>query len=68
MVQRRIPLCVVVRVREAGFDHEAIAVPHQGMAHIAELGFLAFALAVEGFLFLLTLLNEVIARNRTITL
>src|SRR5208337_3357479 len=32
---------------EAGFDHKAFTVLHQGMAHMAEPGFPAFALAVE---------------------
>jgi hypothetical protein len=38
---------MAVRMGEAGFGHKTVTVLHQGMAHIAELGFLAFALAVE---------------------
>jgi hypothetical protein len=32
---------------EAGFDHKAVAVLHQCMAHVTKLGFLAFALAIK---------------------
>ena len=45
--QRRVPFGMAVRMSEAGFDHKAVAVFHQGMAHVAKLRFLALALAVK---------------------
>jgi hypothetical protein len=45
--QRRVAFGMAVRMSEAGFDHKAVAVFHQGMAHVAKLRFLALALAVK---------------------
>jgi len=45
--QRRVAFTMSVCMREAGFNHQAVPVSHQGMAHITELGLLALALAVE---------------------
>ena len=45
--QRCVPFGMAIRMREAGFNHKGVAVLHQGMAHIAELGLLALALPVE---------------------
>ncbi len=42
-----MPFGMAVRMGQAGFNHETVAVLHQGMAHIAQLGLLALALAVE---------------------
>ena len=46
-VQRRDPLGVAVGWCQAGVDHQAVAVLHQGMAHEAELRFLAGPFAIE---------------------
>lgn len=45
--ERRMPLGMAVGLCDMSLDHKAVAVLHQGVAHIAKLGLLAFALSME---------------------
>src|SRR4029078_13213719 len=46
-VYRRDALGVSIGWRQTSFDHQSVAVLHQGMPHEAELGLFARALAIE---------------------